>query len=232
MALFGEKYGDKVRVIRFGESVALCGGVHARATGCIGMVKILSESSVAAGVRRIEAVTGRATQDYLNGLEDRMQAIYEMFNGAPDVVLAVQRQQAESDTLRKRLDDYMQKSAMIMRDTMLNMAEDHNGIKIIRFVGDEHPDIYKNIVPYFRGKFADEKFVLIIGNVFEEKPSLTLFLSQPMVDAGFNAGKIIREAAKFIQGGGGGQPFMATAGGKNVNGLDEAMDKIVEMING
>jgi len=230
MALFGEKYGDKVRVIRFGESVELCGGVHAKATGCLGMLKIMSESSVAAGVRRIEAVTGHATLDYVNGLEDRMQVLYDMFNGVPDVVNAVQRQQAESDALRKRIEEYMQKNAIIMRDTMLNMAEERNGVKFIRFLGEEHPDVYKNIVPYFRGKFADEKFVLAIGNVFEDKPSLTLFLSQPMVDAGYNAGKIIREAAKFIQGGGGGQPFMATAGGKYVNGIDEAMDKIEELV--
>ncbi len=232
MALFGEKYGDKVRVIRFGESVELCGGVHARATGCIGFFKIISESSVAAGIRRIEAISGSVSVDFIYGIENRLKAINEMFNGVPDVVGAIQKQLADADTMRKRLDDYMQQSARILRDTMQNMAEDRNGIKFIRFVGDQHPDIYKSIVPYFRGKFAEEKFVLIIGNVFEEKPSLTLFLSQPMVDAGFNAGKIIREAAKFIQGGGGGQPFMATAGGKNVNGLDEAMDKIVEMING
>jgi len=232
MALFGEKYGDKVRVIRFGDSVELCGGVHARATGSIGLLKIISESSVAAGVRRIEAMTGEPAMQYVNSIEDRMGAIYEMFNGAPDIITAIKKQMADTDAMRQRLDDFIQKRAIILRDSMLKMAEDRGDVKIIRFVGEEHPDTFKTIVPFLRGKFSEDKFVLIIGNVFEEKPSLTLFLSQPMVDAGFNASKIIREAAKFIQGGGGGQPFMATAGGKNVNGLDEAMDKIVEIVNG
>lgn len=230
MALFGEKYGDRVRVIRYGSSVELCGGVHTRATGCIGLIKIMSESSVAAGIRRIEAVTGERAISYLDGIEDRNRSVVELLNNAPDAVASLKKMISESDSMKKQLDDYMQKQAIVLREQMLKMAEDINGVQVIRFVGHEQPDIFKNNVAYFRGKFADRKFMMVIGNVYEEKPSLTLFLSQPMVDAGFNASKMIRTAAKYIQGGGGGQPFMATAGGKYINGLDEAMDCIIDFV--
>lgn len=230
IALFGEKYGDSVRVVRYGQSIELCGGVHARATGSIGLIKIISESSVAAGIRRIEAYTGEQALNYIDNLEDRNRSIVELLNNTPDAQAAIKRMITESDTMRHRLDDYMQQEALRLRESLLKMAEDINGVRVVRYIGHEQPDIFKNMIPYFRGKFADSKFLLVVGTVYDEKPALTLFLSQPMVDAGYNAGKIIRSAAKYIQGGGGGQPFMATAGGKYVNGLDEAMDSIIDQI--
>ena len=136
----------------------------------------------------------------------------------------------ESADLRKKVENFMQERAMMLRDSLLQRAEEIGDIKVIRHISNENPETNKIIVPFFRGKFADVKFMYVAGNVFEGKPSLSIFLSQPMVDAGFNAGKLIREAAKFIQGGGGGQAFMATAGGKNPEGMDEAINYVIEAI--
>ena len=230
MALFGEKYGDFVRVIRYGKSVELCGGTHAKATGSIGLFKIVSESSIAAGIRRIEAVTSFSAELFVENLQDMQASVKELFNNTPDVISAIKKSMDESASLRKRIEDFMQERALQLRNSMLERAEEINGVKVIRFTGNEAPDTYKNIIPFFRGKFADVKFLFVIGNVYEGKPSLTIFISQPMIDAGFNAGNMVRKAAKFIQGGGGGQAFMATAGGKYPNGIDEALDCIIDMI--
>ena len=230
MALFGEKYGDFVRVIRYGKSVELCGGTHAKATGSIGLFKIVSESSIAAGIRRIEAVTAFSAELFVENLQDMQASVKELFNNTPDVISAIKKSMDESASLRKRIEDFMQERALQLRNSMLERAEEINGVKVIRFTGNEDPDTYKNIIPFFRGKFADVKFLFVIGNVYEGKPSLTIFISQPMIDAGFNAGNMVRKAAKFIQGGGGGQAFMATAGGKYPNGIDEALDCIIDMI--
>ena len=230
MALFGEKYGDFVRVIRYGQSVELCGGTHAKATGSIGLFKIVSESSIAAGIRRIEAVTAFSAELFVENLQDMQASVKELFNNTPDVISAIKKSMDESASLRKRIEDFMQERAITLRNSMLERAEDINGVKVIRFTGTEDPDTYKNIIPFFRGKFADVKFLFVIGNVYEGKPSITIFISQPMIDAGFNAGNMVRKAAKFIQGGGGGQAFMASAGGKYPNGIDEALDCIIDMI--
>ena len=230
MALFGEKYGDFVRVIRYGQSVELCGGTHAKATGSIGLFKIVSESSIAAGIRRIEAVTAFSAELFVENLQDMQASVKELFNNTPDVISAIKKSMDESASLRKRIEDFMQERAMTLRNSMLERAEDINGVKVIRYTGTEDPDTYKNIIPFFRGKFADIKFIFVVGNVYEGKPSITIFISQPMIDAGFNAGNMVRKAAKFIQGGGGGQAFMASAGGKYPNGIDEALDCIIDMI--
>lgn len=230
MALFGEKYGDFVRVIRYGQSVELCGGTHAKATGSIGLFKIVSESSIAAGIRRIEAVTAFSAELFVENLQDMQASVKELFNNTPDVISAIKKSMDESASLRKRIEDFMQERAMTLRNSMLERAEDINGVKVIRYTGNEDPDTYKNIIPFFRGKFADIKFIFVVGNVYEGKPSITIFISQPMIDAGFNAGNMVRKAAKFIQGGGGGQAFMASAGGKYPNGIDEALDCIIDMI--
>lgn len=230
MALFGEKYGDFVRVIRYGQSVELCGGTHAKATGSIGLFKIVSESSIAAGIRRIEAVTAFSAELFVENLQDMQTSVKELFNNTPDVISAIKKSMDESASLRKRIEDFMQERAMTLRNSMLERAEDINGVKVIRYTGNEDPDTYKNIIPFFRGKFADIKFIFVVGNVYEGKPSITIFISQPMIDAGFNAGNMVRKAAKFIQGGGGGQAFMASAGGKYPNGIDEALDCIIDMI--
>ena len=220
MALFGEKYGDFVRVIRYGQSVELCGGTHAKATGSIGFFKIVSESSIAAGIRRIEAVTAFSAELFVENLQDMQASVKELFNNTPDVISAIKKSMDESASLRKRIEDFMQERAITLRNSMLERAEDINGVKVIRFTGTEDPDTYKNIIP----------FLFVIGNVYEGKPSITIFISQPMIDAGFNAGNMVRKAAKFIQGGGGGQAFMASAGGKYPNGIDEALDCIIDMI--
>ena len=230
MALFGEKYGDSVRVVRYGDSIELCGGTHVSATGNIGLFRIVSESSIAAGVRRIEAVTAEYAELLIDEMQDNQTSIKELLNNTPDVLTAIKKNIEESADLRKKVENFMQERAMMLRDSLVQRAEEIGDIKVIRHISNENPDTNKVIVPFFRGKFADVKFMYVSGNIYEGKPSLTIFLSQPMVDAGFNAGKLVREAAKFIQGGGGGQPFMATAGGKNPDGMDEAINFLIEAI--
>ena len=230
MALFGEKYGDSVRVIRYGDSIELCGGTHASATGCIGMVRIISESSIAAGVRRIEAVTADNAEHMVDAMQDNELAVKQLFNNTPDVISAVKKSMDENNGLKKQIENFMAARAEQLRESMLKRAADINGVKVISYIGTESPDINKMIVPFFRGRFADVKFLYVAGTVYEGKPSITIFISQPMIDEGFNAGKMIRQAAKYIQGGGGGQNFMATAGGKYPEGMDEAIDCIINMI--
>ena len=230
MALFGEKYGDSVRVVRYGDSIELCGGTHASATGNIGLFRIVSESSIAAGVRRIEAVTAECAEHLVDDMQDLQTSMKELLNNTPDILTAIKKNIEESADLRKKVENFMQERALQLRDSLLNRAEEIGDVKVIRSISNESPDTNKVIVPFFRGKFADVKFIYVAGNIYEGKPTLTIFLSQPMVDAGFNAGKLIREAAKFIQGGGGGQPFMATAGGKNPDGMDEAISYVIEAI--
>ncbi|MBQ0081851.1 MAG: alanine--tRNA ligase, partial [bacterium] len=188
MALFGEKYGDKVRVVRYGDSVELCGGVHAHATGNIGVIKVLSESSVAAGVRRIEALTGNGALQYIRGMEERFNILNNMLNNTPDIVAAVEKQIADNSALRKQVEGYMLQQADILKKQMIDQAEDIRGTKVIRFMTQQDPEVLKAIVPYMRGKFGEQRFLLAIGNVYDNKPSLTLFLSQPLVDEGLHAG--------------------------------------------
>ena len=230
MALFGEKYGDKVRVIRYGSSIELCGGTHAKSTGNIGMVRIIGESSIAAGVRRIEAITGTAVEKMLDTTQDLQNALRELFNNTPDIVASVQKSIEENGALHKKIEDFMRERAEQMRERLLNHAEEINGVKVIRYCGDASPELFKSIIPHFKGRFADVKFLFVAGTVYEGKPNLTIFLSQPMVDAGYNAGNMVREAAKCIQGGGGGQPFMATAGGKNPAGINDAIEKVISAL--
>ncbi|MGM9746647.1 MAG: alanine--tRNA ligase [Paludibacteraceae bacterium] len=230
MALFGEKYGDDVRVVRYGSSIELCGGTHAHATGNIGMVRIVSESSIAAGVRRIEAITGEMVEQMMDSAQDLQNTIRELFNNTSDIISAAQKSLEENSALHKKIDEFMAERANRLRDALLQTAIDIDGIKVIRYLGDTAPEIIRNIIPQLKGKFADIKFMLVAGTVYEGKPTLTIFLSQPMVAAGFHAGNMVREAAKYIQGGGGGQPFMASAGGKYADGLDEAIDYVMNTI--
>jgi alanyl-tRNA synthetase len=230
MALFGEKYGDSVRVIKYGSSVELCGGTHVKATGNIGMLRIVSESSIAAGIRRIEAVTGENAEILVDNLQDMQRAVQELFNNTPDIISAAKKSLEDNTIWKKKVEDFMQERALQLRETLLQHAQEINGIKVIRHMGNETPDMYKNIVPHFKGKFADTKFMFVAGTIYEGKPTLTVFLSQPMVDAGFHAGNMVREAAKLIEGGGGGQPFMASAGGKKPEGMNAAVDQVIELI--
>ncbi len=230
MALFGEKYGDDVRVIKFADSVELCGGCHVSATGSIGHLRIVSEGSIAAGIRRIEAVTAEQADILGYRQQDMLTNMHELFVNTPDLVGAIKKAIEDNASLRKQVENYMNEKAIAMKDQLLNDAKEINGVKVVMHTGEVNPELIKGIVPALRGKFTDVKFAYIAATTYEGKPSLTLLLSKPLVDAGLNAGQIIRSAAKHIQGGGGGQPQMATAGGKNLAGLDAAMKELVDAI--
>ena len=166
----------------------------------------------------------------MDNAQDMQNTIRELFNNTSDIISAAQKSLEENTALHKKIDEFMAERANRLRDALLQSAIDINGVKVIRYLGDTSPEIIRNIIPHLKGKFADVKFMLVAGTVYESKPTLTVFLSQPMVAAGFHAGNIVREAAKYIQGGGGGQPFMASAGGKYADGLDEAIDYVMNAI--
>ena len=225
MALFGEKYGETVRVIKFGNSIELCGGTHVSATGNIGMVRIISESSIAAGIRRIEAVTGRAVEKLMDIQQDTLNNAKELFNNTPDLTKAIQKSQEENNELKKQLESFMHERIMNLRDKLIAEAKNENGIHVIRFKTNLSVDAIKTLAFQIRNVLGEKLFVAIAGE-YEGKPSLTVLLSDDLVAQGYNAVNITREAAKLIQGGGGGQPFFATAGGKNPSGLDDALNAI------
>ena len=227
MALFGEKYGDVVRVVRFGDSVELCGGTHTPYTGTIGLFKIVSESAVAAGVRRIEAVTGARAMEYIQHAEDVMKGIKGLFNNAPDLTAAVEKLVQENAEARKQLEAVASEKAAALAEKLAEKAEEVNGIKLVRFDTSVDPAMVRNVALLLQKKV--QNFVLAGAFAYEEKPNLVLMYSADLVAKGKNAGKDIREAAKFIQGGGGGQPGLATAGGRQVEGLPEALNKLVEI---
>ena len=231
MALFGEKYGDDVRVIKYGPSIELCGGCHVSSTGRIGSVRILMETSVAAGVRRIEAVTADKVDELYFAQQDMLANLRGLLNNAPDLAGAVQKAVAENAGLKKEIENYMAEKLEQYRDRLIERAEDYNGIKLVRVQGNVQPDMVRGVLPLLRGKFTDVRFAVVGATEWEGKPMISVFLSQPMVDAGLHAGQMIKAAAKQIQGGGGGQPWMATAGGRNADGLQAAMDEILTMLN-
>ena len=231
IALFGEKYGDKVRVVRFGPSVEFCGGIHAQSTGRIGMLKIVSESSVAAGVRRIEAKTGKECEELLYHLEDINRAIASLFNNAKDLKGVIEKYIEEHDSMRKRIEQYQAEAVERTKDKLLSQARLVNGVKVVTAVMPMKQDMAKDLAFKLRAA-SQEHLLCVIGSVFEGRPTLSVMISDDLVaDHGLNAGQMVREAAKLIQGGGGGQPHFATAGGKNVDGLSAAVDKVVELAN-
>lgn len=227
IALFGEKYGDKVRVIKFGDSVELCGGTHAASTGRIGFFRIVSESAIAAGVRRIEAATGEAAEVLLDTLSDTLKGIRTMFNNAPDVAAAVARLISENSDAKKKIEEYAKEKAASFAKVMSENAETINGIKIVRFRNDVDPSMLREAAAILQKEV--ENFAFAAAFRHDGKPQLVLMYSNDLVAAGHNAAKDIREAAKFIQGGGGGQPTLATAGGRNTDGLQAALDKMTEI---
>ena len=231
IALFGEKYGDKVRVVRFGPSVEFCGGIHAQSTGRIGMLKIISESSVAAGVRRIEAKTGKECEELLYRLEDINRAIASLFNNAKDLKGVIEKYIEEHDSMRKRIEQYQAEAVERTKEKLLSQARMVNGVKVVTAVMPMKQDMAKDLA--FKVRAASQEHLLcVIGSVFEGRPTLSVMISDDLVaDHGLNAGQMVREAAKLIQGGGGGQPHFATAGGKNADGLSAAVDKVVELAN-
>lgn len=228
IALFGEKYGDEVRVIQFGDSIEFCGGTHVSATGKIGMFKILSESSVAAGVRRIEAITGEKVEEMMDTVQDTLNSIKSLFNNAPDLKNAIHKYIEENAGLKKQVEEFMKEKAASIKAKLISNIQEINGVKVIKAVLPLPADVVKDIVFQLRGEIKENLFVAI-GSKDNNKPLITIMISDDLVQSGKNAGKIVREAAKLIQGGGGGQPHFATAGGKNVDGLSAAVDKVIEM---
>ena len=222
MALFGEKYGDRVRVIKYGDSVELCGGTHVSNSGNIGMVRIVSESSIAAGIRRIEAVTGERVEEMLDGIQDTLGHVKELLNNAPDAVSALQRSLNENAELKKQVDDFMKQRIAILSKQLENEAKQENGINIVMLTGNRMPDIVKGVALTVKAD-CPTATAFLAATEFEGKPMLTVMLSEDIVKSGKNAGNIVRGAAKAIQGGGGGQPHFAQAGGRNPQGLDDAM---------
>lgn len=229
IALFGEKYGDHVRVIRFGSSIEFCGGIHVAATGKIGMMKIVSESSVAAGVRRIEAYTGARVEEMLDAFQDTMRDLKTLFNNAPDLPAAIHRYIDENAGLKKQVEDFMKEKEAQLKEKLLQNIQEMNGVKVIKFCAAMiSPDAVRNIAFQLRGEVTENLF-FVAGTIFEGKPMLTVMLSDNLVAGGLKAGALVKEAAKLIQGGGGGQPHFATAGGKNPDGLNAAVGKVVEL---
>ena len=229
IALFGEKYGDRVRVVQFGPSVEFCGGIHAKSTGRIGMLKIISESSVAAGIRRIEAKTGAQCEQMMYDLEDSMKAIKALFHNAKDLQTVIGKYIEEHDAMKKDIERFQTEAVERAKNRLMEQAREVNGVKVVTTVLPMTPDAAKDLA--FKLRAAQPANMLcVIGSRHEDKPLLTVMATDDLVkDHGFNAGKVIREAAKLIQGGGGGQPHFATAGGKNVDGLSAAVDKVVEL---
>lgn len=228
IALFGEKYGDEVRVVQFGSSIEFCGGTHVSATGKIGMVKILSESSVAAGVRRIEAITGAKVEEMMDTIEDTLNELRQLFNNAPDLKAAIRKYIEENAGLKKQMEAFMKEKEALVKGKLIGNAKDIHGVKVIKAVLPIPADSVKNIAFQLKGEFPTNLFVAI-GSTDNGKPMLTVAVSEDLVATGINAGKLVREAAKLIQGGGGGQAHFATAGGKNADGLSAAVDKLIEL---
>lgn len=231
IALFGEKYGDKVRVVRFGPSCEFCGGIHAHSTGKIGFFKITSESSVAAGIRRVEALTGKACEESLYMLEDTLGAVKALFNNAKDLEGVVRKYIEEHDSMKKEIESFHAQAVERMKEKLIKEVRTVNGVSLIRAILPLEPASAKDLAFKLREAIPDN-LLAVIGSVAHEKPSLTLMISDNLVkEHGLNAGQMVREAAKLMQGGGGGQPHYAQAGGKNPDGLNAAVDKVIALAN-
>ena len=227
MALFGEKYGDKVRVIRFSNSVELCGGTHVNSTGEIGYFKIVSESAVAAGIRRIEAVTGNKAEEVADQMQDLIINLKEMFNNTQNILVSARKLIEENESMKRYLERIMKERAITLKNAALQSAKSINGIRVVEFFGAYQPDVMRDIALMLKNETKNT--VMVAATEFEKRPTLTLMYSDDLVAKGKNAGKEIKEPAKFILGGGGGQPFFATAGGKDVDGLQRAFDALLEV---
>ncbi|MBP5455684.1 MAG: alanine--tRNA ligase [Paludibacteraceae bacterium] len=223
IALFGEKYGDTVRMIKYGPSMELCGGTHVKATGEIGMIRIISESSVAAGVRRIEAISAEKVEASMDDLQDMVRDLKNIFNNTPNLVQAIKKAMDENAELKKAVEAHQQEKVAKMKDELIAKAENKNGVKLITLQGSYTPDMVKSIAFQIRNT-VKEDMAFVAATSVEGKPTLTIALSDTLVAAGNNATQMVRDAAKLIQGGGGGQPFFAQAGGKNAGGLSDAFE--------
>ncbi len=228
IALFGEKYGDEVRVVQFGTSIEFCGGTHVSATGKIGMMRILSESSVAAGVRRIEAITGAKVEEMIDATQDTFNDLRALFNNVPDLKIAIRKYIEENAGLKKQVEEYTKEKEITVKEKLKASAREIHGITVIKQVLPLPANSVKNIAFQLRGEIT-ENMLFVVGSVENDRPMLTVMLSDNLVAGGLKAGVLVKEAAKLIQGGGGGQPHFATAGGKNIDGLPAAVDKVIEL---
>jgi alanyl-tRNA synthetase len=231
MALFGEKYGDEVRVVKFGSSVELCGGTHVANTGNIGMIRIISESSIAAGIRRIEAITGSKVEEMMNDIESAMKHIKSLFNNAANIIQTIEKSLNENNELRQQVDIFTKERTLTVKEGLIKSSTVENGIKVIPYIGPMLPEVAKDIAFMLRGEITERMaFIAATYKEGENKPLLTVMLSDDLVAAGKNAAQIVRESARLIQGGGGGQPYFAQAGGKDASKLQDALDKMHEMV--
>lgn len=229
MALFGEKYGDNVRAIKFGESMELCGGIHVKNTAEIWHFKITSEGAVAAGIRRIEAITNDAVKDFYASQENTLKEIKETLKNPQDVIKSVLSLQDENAKLKKQLEQLLKEKAKNLKGELAAELQEINGVKFLAKQVDLNPEGAKDLA-YELGNDATNLF-LLLATAEEGKPMLTCYISKELVESkGLNAGQVVRELGKYIQGGGGGQPFFATAGGKNVGGIAEALEKAVDFV--
>lgn len=230
MALFGEKYGDDVRVIRFGDSVELCGGTHISSTGRIGSFRIVNESSIAAGIRRIEAITAEVCEDHYYMQQDILSEMRSLLNNAPNLTQTLRKFFEENSEMKKKMEEYVKEKVVQIKESLIKKKQSINGIDTFILKGSIPADVVKDIAFQLKGQYP-QNIVFIGATDAENKPLLTLMLSDDLVkDHQLNASQIIRDAAKHIQGGGGGQPHFATAGGKNLDGLTKALDEILEKI--
>ena len=228
MALFGEKYGDKVRMISYGDSLELCGGTHVPATGNIGFFKILYETSVAAGIRRIEAVTGERAEKFVEDLLESMEILKQMFNNTPSLTTSVKKTLEENESLRSRVENLLKEQMVRVKEDLYKHVQILGKVNYIESRVEILPEVVKDIAFQLRQECSNTVFVSAC--VIEGKPNIAIMVSNDLVDQGMDAVKLIREAAKFIQGGGGGQSFYATAGGKNAEGISKALQYIKETI--
>ena len=229
MALFGEKYGDEVRVVKYGSSVELCGGTHIPATGMIGSLRVIGESSIAAGVRRIEAVTAEGAEQFVYAQQDLIRELRALMNHMPNLAQAMKKSIEENAEMKKQIEDYIREKSMRLKEEIVAKASESNGIKVMQFVGKANADAMKNVAFQIKAETTDS-FVFVAGIIDDNKCTLMLMLSDDLVKEGLHAGKIVNEAAKHIQGGGGGQPHFATAGGKNMEGLSIAVGAVKEAV--
>lgn len=229
MALFGEKYGDEVRVVKYGSSVELCGGTHIPATGMIGSLCVIGESSIAAGVRRIEAVTAEGAEQFVYAQQDLIRELRALMNHMPNLAQAMKKSIEENAEMKKQIEDYIREKSMRLKEEIVAKASESNGIKVMQFVGKANADAMKNVAFQIKAETTDS-FVFVAGIIDDNKCTLMLMLSDDLVKEGLHAGKIVKEAAKHIQGGGGGQPHFATAGGKNMEGLSIAVGAVKEAV--
>ncbi|MDH8701457.1 alanyl-tRNA synthetase [Dysgonomonadaceae bacterium PH5-43] len=229
MALFGEKYGDEVRVIKFGSSVELCGGTHISATGCIGSFRIISESSIAAGIRRIEAITAETAENYFYAQQDMLQEAKTMFNNTPHLIQTIRKFFDENAELKKQTEEYIKDKIQMVKQQVIASKQIVNGVNLFVMKGNFPPVIVKDIAFQLKGEYTENTY-FVAATAFDDKPTLTVMISDDLVKGGLNAGQIVRNAAQHIKGGGGGQPHFATAGGKDVEGITIALEEMKDKL--